>query len=497
MDHHEAWCARLLTPLPAEWLGVAVPADDSRWEWVETELVKLGSLAHGQLDLDAVAETCLRLLETRTKDMRVVAQLLRCLQHPAKANSMGLALHLLMAWLRAYWSVAWPAHCAQKQKLMQQIIKRFDGGLPRVIDAASGEELAQLLAQVQALALLMTAIGAEAGTLLDGLLAGLKRGQRQQSELVATDAPPGVASAQGDAQPGSGAGVPSSAMSGAVGKLTTQPVDLALDSSSERAWRQTQLQMAQLLIERHPDSAMGYRLRRHAIWSGIMTPPLTHSGVKTQLAPVCADRVASYEAALGQADLALWQQIEQSLVLAPYWFVGHYLSAQVAEQLGWGHIARAIAQELEAFLSRMPMLAQLTFNDGSPFLPESCQQWLRPARQAILLPAIGSNDELAQRVETRLAELGVEAALRLLDEELPQLSEPRARFYAQLLQCDLLEQVGMSSLAQQGHRQLWHEANRLGLAQWEPGLVSRLECRTGLLVKQVIDNVGIGSSCYV
>ena len=274
-------------------------------------------------------------------------------------------------------------------------------------------------------------------------------------------------------------------------------MDLALDSSSERAWRQTQLQMAQLLIERHPDSAMGYRLRRHAIWSGIMTPPLTHSGVKTQLAPVCADRVASYEAALGQADLALWQQIEQSLVLAPYWFVGHYLSAQVAEQLGWGHIARAIAQELEAFLSRMPMLAQLTFNDGSPFLPESCQQWLRPARQAILLPAIGSNDELAQRVETRLAELGVEAALRLLDEELPQLSEPRARFYAQLLQCDLLEQVGMSSLAQQGHRQLWHEANRLGLAQWEPGLVSRLECRAGLLVKQVIDNIGIGSSCYV
>ena len=42
--------------MPDEWLRGAVPGDDSRWEWVETELVKLGSLAHGQLDLDAVAE---------------------------------------------------------------------------------------------------------------------------------------------------------------------------------------------------------------------------------------------------------------------------------------------------------------------------------------------------------------------------------------------------------------------------------------------------------
>lgn len=496
MDLHDAWCRRLLAPLPEAWLRDAAPGEEPRWEWVETELVKLGSLAHGQLDLDAIAEACLVLLETRTKDMRVVAQLLRCLQHPARAHGMGLALHLLMAWLRAYWSLAWPANPAQKLKLMQQILRRFEGGLSRVIDGANAEELTQLLTQVQALALLMSELGIEVGAQLDALLVGLQRGQRQRNEGVAAGEPPGAEPTQGNAQPGLSRGVTVHATSGAMGAQPAEAAEIALDSRSERTWRQTQLQMAQLLIERHPDSAIGYRLRRHAIWSGITTPPLTHSGVKTQLAPVCADRVASYQAALGQADRALWQQIEQSLLLAPYWFVGHHLSAQVAEQLGLGHIAQAIAQELEDFLSRLPQLQPLTFNDGSPFLPESCRQWLKPAGQAPQGATRVGDGELPLRVEAQLAEQGIEAALRLLNEALPQLSEPRARFYGQLLQCELLERVGMTALAQQGYGQLWHEANRLGLSQWEPGLVSCLASRAGL-GKQVSDNVGMGSYCYV
>lgn len=89
MSYQHPWCARLLTSLPDEQIRGAVLADEPRWDYVETELVKLGSLAHSQVDLNAVAEACLGLLESRTKDMRVLAQLLRCLQHPAKATPLG------------------------------------------------------------------------------------------------------------------------------------------------------------------------------------------------------------------------------------------------------------------------------------------------------------------------------------------------------------------------------------------------------------------------
>ena len=93
MHDQHPWCVRLLTGLPEAQIKGAVPSEDPRWEYVETELVKLGSLAHGQVDLDAVAEACLCLLENRTKDMRVLGQLLRCLQHPAKATLMSIGIY--------------------------------------------------------------------------------------------------------------------------------------------------------------------------------------------------------------------------------------------------------------------------------------------------------------------------------------------------------------------------------------------------------------------
>lgn len=151
MSYQHPWCARLLTSLPDEQIRGAVLADEPRWDYVETELVKLGSLAHSQVDLNAVAEACLGLLESRTKDMRVLAQLLRCLQHPAKATPLGAAISLLEAWIQAYWLLAWPGNASQKQRLMVQIVKRFEGALPRICESASAAELAQLLAQAEQL----------------------------------------------------------------------------------------------------------------------------------------------------------------------------------------------------------------------------------------------------------------------------------------------------------------------------------------------------------
>jgi type VI secretion system ImpA/VasJ family protein len=475
MSYQHPWCQRLLTSLPDEQIRGAVLADEPRWDYVETELVKLGSLAHSQVDLNAVAEACLALLETRTKDMRVLAQLLRCLQHPAKATPLGAALSLLEAWIKAYWPLAWPGNASQKQRLMVQIVKRFEGALPRVSESASAAELVQLLAQAEQLKACWLAQCPDKGELLDPLLMGLKRTQRQQ-----------VAQAQADAEPESGGPVVTAAsMAGSMllsGSAKGSGIEI--DSSNDRAWRQTQLKVAELLIERQPEAAVGYRLRRHAIWAGITTPPMSDQGHKTQLAPMSTDMVDEYRAALATLDravpdLALWQRIEQSLTLAPYWFEGHSLSAEVAQKLGFGAVAQAIAQELDGFLQRLPALRDLAFSDGSPFLPPACSRWLQPAK------VVGGEGEssLAEEVALRHGEQGVAAALTLLDERMAQLREPRARFHAQLVQAELLAQEGMEALARQHYQHLWQEASRLGLSHWEPGLVSRLENQAAPLSK--------------
>ncbi|WP_043826197.1 type VI secretion system protein TssA [Aeromonas veronii] len=466
MSYQHPWCSRLLTSLPDAQIKGAVLADEPRWDYVETELVKLGSLAHSQVDLNAVAEACLGLLESRTKDMRVLAQLLRCLQHPAKATPMGAALSLLEAWIKAYWLLAWPGNATQKQRLMVQIIKRFEGALPRVSESASAAELVQLLAQAEQLEAVWLAQCPDKGELLDPLVMGLKRAQRQQ-----------VAQAQADAggQPASCAAAATASASGMAGTMvlsgSSKGSGVEIDSSNDRAWRQTQLKVAELLIERQLEVAIGYRLRRHAIWAGITTPPMTAQGNKTQLAPMSVDMVDEYRAAMGTPDLALWQRIEQSLTLAPYWFEGHRLSAEVAQKLGYGAVAQAIMAELDAFLQRLPALRDLTFSDGSPFLSPECSRWLQPAKSS----GGGSGQaELAEEVALRHGEQGIAAALALLDERMAQMKEPRARFHALLVQAELLEQEGMEALARQQYQHLWQEADRLGLSQWEPGLVSRL-----------------------
>lgn len=475
MSYQHPWCARLLTPLPDEQIRGAVLADEPRWDYVETELVKLGSLAHGQVDLNAVAEACLGLLESRTKDMRVLAQLLRCLQHPAKATPLGAALSLLEAWIQAYWLLAWPGNASQKQRLMVQVVKRFEGALPRVSDSASAAELAQLLAQAEQLERVWLALCPDKGELLDPLLMGLKRAQRQQ-----------VAQAQADAgvSPGSSAVVATAAATGMAGSMvlsgSTKGSGVEIDSSNDRAWRQTQLKVADLLIERQPEAAVGYRLRRHAIWAGITTPPMVARDNKTQLAPMSVDMVDEYRAAMNSPEQGLWQRIEQSLTLAPYWFEGHRLSAEVAQKLGFAAVAKAIAEELDGFLQRLPALRDLAFSDGSPFLSPECGRWLQPVRGG----GGGEGEScLAEEIAQRHGEQGVAAALALLDERMAQMKEPRDRFHAQLVQAELLAHEGMEALARQHYQHLWQEASRLGLSHWEPGLVSRLESQATPLSK--------------
>ncbi|HHQ4607337.1 TPA: type VI secretion system protein TssA, partial [Aeromonas hydrophila] len=382
---------------------------------------------------------------------------------------------------QAYWLQAWPGNASQKQRLMVQIVKRFEGALPHICESASAAELAQLLAQAEQLERVWLAQCPDKGELLDPLVMGLKRAQRQQVAQAEANAA-GQPQSSGAAAAGSPASVASPA-SGAGAMVLSGgggSAGVDVDSSNDRAWRQTQLKMAELLIERQPEATVGYRLRRHAVWAGITAVPMSGAGNKTPLAPMSADMVDEYRAAMNAPDQGLWQRIEQSLTLAPYWFEGHRLSAEVAQKLGFGAVAQAIAEELGTFLQRLPALRELAFSDGSPFLSPECSRWLQPAKGG----SAGSGEAgLAEEVAQRHGEQGIAAALALLDERIAQLKEPRDRFHALLVQAELLAQEGMEALARQHYQHLWQEAGRLGLSHWEPGLVNRLESLAAPLSK--------------
>lgn len=120
------WISHLLENLPEEKLTSGLKDDNPDWEYIDGEIVKLGSLTHSQLDVPELQRRGLVLLSSESKDFRLLAHLLRTLQH---AGDPLLALRLLALYVEHYWTVAAPQNIAHKRRFAAQVIKRFDTGV--------------------------------------------------------------------------------------------------------------------------------------------------------------------------------------------------------------------------------------------------------------------------------------------------------------------------------------------------------------------------------
>lgn len=458
----DVWFAHLLENLPQEKLAAPLEDDNPQWEFIDNEIGKLGSLAHSQLDVPELQRQCLRLLASESKDFRLLAHLLRTLQH---AGDPLLAIRLLALYAEHYWTVAAPQNAAHKQRFAVQVLKRFEPGAEAFADKADTAQRDSLLAELARLAQRwqeqhVPAL-AQAADDLSSLYRRAFQGTEPSQTATPVSAPP----------------VTVIAASPAVAPVAVSPApapDVSIDSHDDKAWRDTLLKVAAILCERTPDSPQGYRLRRHALWQAITSAPQAESDGRTQLAAFPADMMDDYLARLNSADMALWQQVEKSLLLAPYWFDGHYLSAQAAQRLGYQGVADAIRDEVTGFLARLPQLASLLFNDHTPFIAEKTRQWLATTQDGPTTPAIPAGEE-EQEARLCLNERGLEAALQYLEEQ-PEGS-PRDQFHRQYLGARLTEEAGAIQFAQRQYRMLFRTGLQMKLADWEPSLLEQLENR--------------------
>lgn len=458
MDIHnpDVWLSHLLEALPEEKLASKLSDEDPQWEYIDGEIVKLGSLNHAQLDVPELQRQGLQLLASESKDFRLVSHLLRTLQH---AGKLLLALSVLTQYVTHYWTVAWPQNAANKKRFADQILKRFEPGIAAFVAASTPEQRDALLGELAKLAQCWQACGMpELASATDDLFAQYQRAFRDSSPVATLPVPPTVGAAIS-----------------AVAPVTAAPAPVvSIDSHDDKAWRDTLLKVAAILCERQPDSPQGYRLCRHALWQNITSAPQAESDGRTPLAAVSADMVADYQARLTRADMTLWQQVEQSLLLAPYWLDGHHLSAQIAQHLGHADVAQAVRDEVRRFVARLPALASLLFNDRSPFISDATRQWLADESQKPVAVAVAT-DDLTQQVWQYWQEQGLQAALALL--ETHPGDTPRARFYRQFLTAQLLETSGMMQLAQYHYRMLFKAGLHTMLSDWEPVLLEQLEMK--------------------
>lgn len=457
----DIWMANLLENLPEYKLASALSDDNPEWEYIDSEIVKLGSLEHSQLDIPELQRRGLQLLASESKDFRLLAHLLRTLQH---VGDMLLATRMLAQYVEHYWPVAAPQNMAHKKRFAAQVIKRFEPGAESFASHASTDQRNLLLGELARLAQLWQQHNAaELAQATDDIFALY---QRTFSDYDPAAAPVSARPVTTTTPATPAAAVPPEQPPPAPAPMVN------VDSYDDKAWRDTLLKVAAILCERQPDSPQGYRLRRHALWQSITGTPQAESDGRTPLAAVSADMAADYLARLNNADMELWQQVEKSLLLAPYWLDGHYLSAQTAQRLGYSDVADAIRDEVTHFLARLPQLATLLFNDRTPFLSDATRQWLSASQGTQVAPSVQTSEDL-QTARQYFTEQGLEAALHYL-ETLPDGS-PRDQFHRQFFGAQLIEEAGMEKLAQQQYRMLFRLGLQMMLADWEPSLLEQLE----------------------
>lgn len=462
------WKEQILSPIQSE-----IDIDeDLEWLELDSDMVKLGSLEHQTLNISHLRHLAAQLLSTKSKDLRILAHFLRTLQHSGKVTELLIGLASFADYVEHYWETSPPSQKIRKERLTQQIFKRFENMASYFSQDSSRLEKDQAKQQFARL----IEFWKDNVKLKAELEQLLQRYTFTDKQIHQND---NVSDSSGDEQPNSGKKIitesehsTSDLRNISSEKEVIKPIvePVSIDTSNDRAWKNTLLKVADYLIERDFSNPIGYQLRRFAIWSLITVAPLAEND-RTQLAAVSQDRINDYKVLIEKAlSSDVWKEIEYSLTLAPYWIEGHYLSAKVAERMSCPQVAKAIKESVLSFIERLPELKQLKFNDGTPFISDECSSWLYDNNE--INQALVSDIQLNEQIGDYYKEQGILNTLKFINDQ--SYTDLRSQIYAQLSSIELLEKEGLHNLAKQQYFTLEQAISPIMVKDWEPSIFTLL-----------------------
>ena len=462
------WKEQILSPIQSE-----VDIDeDLEWLELDGDMVKLGSLEHQTLNISHLRHLAARLLSTKSKDLRILAHFLRTLQHSGKVTELLIGLVSFADYVEHYWETSPPSQKIRKERLTQQIFKRFENMASYFSQDSSRLEKDQAKQQFARL----IEFWKDNVKLKAELEQLLQRYTFTDKQIHQND---NVSDSSGDEKPNSGRKIitesehsTSDLRNISSEKEVIKPIvePVSIDTSNDRAWKNTLLKVADYLIERDFSNPIGYQLRRFAIWSLITVAPLAEND-RTQLAAVSQDRINDYKILIEKAlSSDVWKEIEYSLTLAPYWIEGHYLSAKIAERMSYPQVAKAIKESVLSFIERLPELKQLKFNDGTPFISDECSSWLHDKNEVDQL--LVSDIQLNEQIGDYYQKQGILNTLKFMNNQ--SYTDLRSQIYAQLSSIELLEKEGLHNLAKQQYFILEQAISPIMVKDWEPSLFTLL-----------------------
>ncbi|ENM5889114.1 type VI secretion system protein TssA [Vibrio mimicus] len=437
--------------------------DHPLFDFIEDQMMKVGSLSHASVQWDEVEHSTLKLLGEQTKDIKLLVYLLQCLHNQMTPPRFITSFVVMSEFLNQYWTESYPAPGARgnlpRRKFFSQMVQRFAAAVDKLdfhrFDEADRQALEAAVGEWQQ-AVEKQALSSDlVESVAIRIQAELKRAKQQHQAKVQ--------SAKNE--------VPSETAPSAAASMV-------VDNSSDKAAKQTLLKVADFLAEQEFGIALSIRLRRFAVWGSITSLPDHKPDGETLLRGMQADRVKDYQDQLRHPDLALWRKVEQSLTMAPYWFEGQWMSYTIAQQLGKSDWCQAIAEETQNFLRRLPSLLELKFKGGEPFVSDSVKDWLANVgeTQSLAGKSVGGDWQEKRKEAFQLAkEGGIAVALSMLNDGLVSAIEPRDKFYWRLLSADLLRANHLDAMAGEQYQTLLAQVTTLSVPEWEPSLVEQIQ----------------------
>jgi type VI secretion system protein VasJ len=244
---------------------------------------------------------------------------------------------------------------------------------------------------------------------------------------------------------------------------------------------------AGFLIEKEPQRPMGFRLMRSLRWDIFEKAPPSEGG-KTQLAPPAADLVASLNTSLNNKEFKpALDKAETAFAAAAnhLWLGLQRIAALACQGLGepYKPIEQAILFETGLFVRRFPDIMTLSFSDGTPFCDEATKEWIATqvmpvfsagGATATKKESAGSSGDRVEDEKKQVASLTstgkTEAALDLLQNAIRNSSNERDNFRRSILVCNLLVTAKQPDIALSILDSLDAKIQLYHLDKWDPDL---------------------------
>lgn len=438
-------------------------SDDPLFDFVEDQMMKVGSLSHASVQWPEVEQTTVMLLSEKSKDLKLLLILLQCLHNKVTPSRFVVSLQLLTDFMFLYWEECFPAPGPKgrvaRGKFFSQIVQRFTLVIDKLdFDQFTKQERNTLKEALESWHLSVTnadLLSDSVTSLATKITSALTRTvERERIEQTASEK---VVSAP----------------------IASSQKAVSVDSSSDKATKQSLLKVADVLSEQEFGIALAIRVRRYAVWSSIASLPEHDANGETQLRGMMQERVKEYHDQLRAPDLELWRKVEQSLTMAPFWFEGQLMSYDIAKSLGQSAWCDAILSESAQFVSRMPDLLSLKFKGGEPFVSGKVKEWLLSHQNVSGQQAtVGNWEEKEQEAMTLAKDAGIAVALSMLNDGLIAAREPRDKFYWRLLSTNLLNANNLDAMAKEQYQTLYSQVATMSVNEWEPSLVEQLQKHT-------------------